>query len=312
MSKFEKLKFDKVKTYHISERDSKVDKSKFAAPLHQKSTLEDYLAAMPDILVGKEFKEFIASLRMAIQEKNTVIWMMGAHVIKCGLSPLIIQLIKHKYISHIALNGAGAIHDVEIAMWGNTSEDVARGLQDGSFGMCQDTADFINLGLKENFHNELGYGELIGEKLLNKQAPYMEFSIIANCVKEGIPLSVHPALGTEIIQQHPSLDGPAFGEKALLDFQVFTNSVSKLKSGSIVLNIGSAVILPEVFLKALTIVRNLNFPAYNFHTAVFDMNRHYRPSVNVQNRPTIDGGKGYYFIGCHEILLPLLIGLMLE
>ncbi|HBF39612.1 MAG TPA: hypothetical protein DDW50_20140 [Firmicutes bacterium] len=312
MSKFEKLKFDQVKTYHISERENKVEKSKFATALNRKSTLEEYLESLPDILMGKEFKEFVSHFRTAIREKNTVIWMMGAHVIKCGLSPLIISLIKRKYISHVALNGAGAIHDVEIAMWGNTSEDVAKGLKDGSFGMCQDTAEFINLGLKENFHNELGYGELLGEKLLNKQAPYSELSIIANCVKAGVPISVHPALGTEIIQQHPSLDGASFGEKALLDFQVFANSLSKLKNGSIVLNVGSAVILPEVFLKALTVVRNLNFPAYNFHTAVFDMNRHYRPTVNVQNRPTMDGGDGYYFIGYHEIMLPLLIGLMLE
>ncbi len=312
MSKFEKLKFDKVKTYHISERENKVNKSGFAATINRNSTLDEYLDALPEILMGANFREFISLLRTAIQEKNTIIWMMGAHVIKCGLSPLIISLIKRKYISHIALNGAGAIHDVEIAMWGNTSEDVAKGLQDGSFGMCQDTAEFINFGLKDNFKNDLGYGEVIGEKLLKSKAPNGDLSIIANCVQHGVPLSIHPALGSEIIQQHPSLDGPSFGEKALLDFQVFANSIAKLKSGSIVLNVGSAVILPEVFLKALTIVRNLQFPAYNFHTAVFDMNRHYRPTENVQNRPTLGGGKGYYFIGYHEILLPLLIGLMLE
>lgn len=270
------------------------------------------MQALPEILIGQDFREFVGHFRMAIREKNTVIWMMGAHVIKCGINPLIIELIRRKHITHLAMNGAGVIHDVEIAMWGITSEDVAAGLQDGSFGMAAETAAFINGALSENKNNDKGYGEVLGEKLLTSNAPNEKLSLLATCVKEGVPVSIHPALGTEIIHQHPNLDGAAFGKKSLLDFQIFTHSLITLKEGSIVLNVGSAVIMPEVFLKALTVVRNLKYPAHGFYSAVFDMIRHYRPSENVKYRPTISGGKGYYFVGHHEILLPLLIGLILE
>lgn len=312
MSRFKKMTFENIETYSIKERFSKVGIDDFAKPLNRTSTLEEFLQALPEILIGKDFREFVDHFRRAIREKNTVIWMMGAHVIKCGINPLIIELIRRKYIRHLAMNGAGVIHDVEIAMWGITSEDVAAGLQDGTFGMAAETAEFINGALSENKGNDKGYGEVVGEKLLQKKAPNNHLSLLAECVRNNVPISIHPALGTEIIHQHPNLDGEAFGEKSLLDFQVFTHSLSHLKEGSIVLNAGSAVIMPEVFLKALTVVRNLKYPAFGFYTAVFDMIRHYRPTENVKFRPTLSGGKGYYFIGHHEMLLPLLIGLVLE
>lgn len=312
MSRFKKLTFEGIETYSIQERFSKVGIGDFAKLLKPTSTLEEFLQALPEILIGQDFREFVGHFRMAIREKNTVIWMMGAHVIKCGINPLIIELIRRKHITHLAMNGAGVIHDVEIAMWGITSEDVAAGLQDGSFGMAAETAAFINGALSENKNNDKGYGEVLGEKLLTSNAPNEKLSLLATCVKEGVPVSIHPALGTEIIHQHPNLDGAAFGKKSLLDFQIFTHSLITLKEGSIVLNVGSAVIMPEVFLKALTVVRNLKYPAHGFYSAVFDMIRHYRPSENVKYRPTISGGKGYYFVGHHEILLPLLIGLILE
>jgi hypothetical protein len=312
MSLYKKTTFENIETYSIKERFSKVNIEDFAKPINKNSSLEDLLRALPNILIGQDFQEFVAHFRNAIREKNTIIWMMGAHVIKCGINPLIIELIRSGYITHLAMNGACVIHDVEIAMWGITSEDVATGLQDGTFGMAAETAAFINDALRNNKGNEKGYGEVVGEKLLANHAPNERLSLLAACVKKGVPLSIHPALGTEIIHQHPNLDGPAFGEKSLLDFQIFTHSLTKLKKDSIVLNVGSAVIMPEVFLKALTVVRNLKYPANGFYTAVFDMIRHYRPTENVKYRPTLSGGKGYYFVGHHELLMPLLIGLVLD
>ena len=232
--------------------------------------------------------------------------MLGAHVIKCGLNPIITDLLRRKKITHLAMNGASAIHDVEIAMWGATSEDVTVGILDGSFGMTEETAKFINGTLNENKDNDKGYAEILAERIIQENAKHIEFSLLAAAYQANIPCSLHPALGTEITHQHPDLDGAVFGEKSLLDFQLFTQSLTKLIEGSIVLNIGSSVILPEIFLKALTVVRNLGYPAYGFFTAVFDMIKHYRPTVNVVQRPTQKGGKGFYFIGHHEIMIPLL------
>ncbi len=291
---------------------SKVKVSEFGRVPGRRTTLEEFLQFLPDILVAKDFKEFVGRYREALREGSMILWMMGAHVIKVGLSPVINELIRRHGIRHLAMNGAGVIHDVEVAMWGVTSEDVAAALQDGSFGMARETAEFINQTLAANKGNNKGYGEVIGERLIRENAPNLHLSILATCVEQGVPVSVHPALGTEIVHQHPNLDGAAFGEKALLDFQLFSYSLTRLKKGSIVVNAGSAVILPEVFLKALTVVRNLKYPAYDFYTAVFDMIRHYRPTVNVMQRPTLGGGKGYYFVGHHEIMVPLLAGLILD
>lgn len=200
-------------------------------------------------------------------------------------------MLKKGFISHLAMNGACVIHDVEVANWGVTSEDVAAGLQDGSFGMVKETAAFINNSIKENKNNSKGYGEVIGEKILAANSANLNLSLLAACIKHNVPLSIHPAYGTEIIHQHPGIDGEAFGQKTLIDFEIFTHSLSKIKKGSIVLNIGSAVILPEVFLKALTVVRNLQYPSFEFYTATFDMIKHYRPTENVQIRPTMGGGR---------------------
>lgn len=312
MSRFSRLSFDGVKTYSIKDRENKVNIDDFGFPSRKTDSLETFLQTLPDILMGHDFREFVQRFRQAISDKNTIVMMMGAHVIKCGLSPLIIEMLKRGFISHLAINGACVIHDVEIANWGITSEDVASGLQDGSFGMVKETAAFINDTLKKNKTNTKGYGELIGEKILEDKATNLNLSLLAACIRNNVPVSVHPAYGTEIIHQHPGIDGEAFGQKSLIDFEIFTHSLSKLKKGSIVLNIGSAVILPEVFLKALTVVRNLKYPAFGFYTAVFDMIKHYRPTENVQNRPTLSEGKGYYFVGHHEIMIPLLFGLILD
>jgi hypothetical protein len=312
MSKFNRLSFDGIKTYSIKQRENKVNIADFGIPCRKSDSLETFLQSLPNILIGHDFKEFVKRFRKAITDKNTIILMMGAHVIKCGLNPLIIEMLKRRFISHLAINGACVIHDVEIANWGITSEDVSTGLKDGSFGMVKETAAYINDTLKENKANSKGYGEVIGEKLVEDKAANLNLSLLAACITYNVPVSVHPAFGTEIIHQHPNMDGEAFGQKSLIDFEIFTHSLSKLKKGSIVSNIGSAVILPEVFLKALTVVRNLKYPAFGFYTAVFDMIRHYRPAENVQNRPTLSEGKGYYFVGHHEIMIPLLVSLVTD
>ena len=312
MSRYKKLTFEKVKSYSIRERYSKVKIEDFAGSIHRETTLQDFLSKLPNILVGKDFREFVTHFRNALEAGNTVVWMMGAHVIKCGISPLIIEMLRRGFIHHIAMNGACVIHDVEVAMWGITSEDVAAGLQDGTFGMAEETAAFINEALSNNLGNDKGYGEAVAEKLASEEAQNKHLSLLVAALETNVPISIHPALGTEIIHQHPNLNGAAFGEKSLLDFQLFTHSLTHLREGSIVVNAGSAVIMPEVFLKALTVVRNLNYPAYGFYTAVFDMIRHYRPAENVMYRPTLGGGKGYYFVGHHELMLPLLLGLLLD
>jgi hypothetical protein len=310
-SKYSKLTFEKITTSSISNRYSKVKIDEFAQTADSKSTIEQFLESLPDILMAKEFNEFITHYKEAIIRKKFTVWMMGAHTIKCGLNPVVINLMQKGFIGHLALNGAGAIHDVEIAKWGKTSEDVASGLQDGSFGMARETADFINDAVNSNKGNDLGYAELLGKILLEQNVPHRKTSLLASAYDYQIPISLHPALGTEIIHQHPNLNGAAFGEKSLIDFQIFTHSISKLSDKSLVLNIGSAVILPEVFLKALTVVRNLGHPTYGFYSAVFDMNKHYRPTENVIQRPTQDKGKGYYFIGHHELMIPLLAAALL-
>lgn len=311
-SNFSRLNFDKVSTHSIAERRNKIDISMLCKPVNESSTLAELLRSLPNILAGKDFINFVAQTKKAIKENNSIIWMMGAHPIKCGLSPLIIELINKRFISHLAMNGACAIHDTELALFGKTSEYVEEGLVEGTFGMAKESANFINDTISENEKNEIGYGEALSLNLKKCNAPYKDFSILYNCIESGIPISVHSALGTEIIHQHPSFNAIAYGRKAYLDFQLFAKSLTNVKKNSIIINLGSCVILPEVFLKALTIVRNLNYEANGFHTAVFDMIKHYRPSVNVERRPVLGGGKGYYFICQFELLIPLFIGLLLQ
>jgi hypothetical protein len=313
MSIYKKLNFDRVKTYSLKDRKSNVNTGIFARVVGKDESLENFLSSLPDVLVAKDFKDFVVKYRKASDFGRARIWMMGAHVIKCGLNPLMIRLMETKSITHLAVNGACVIHDVELAIQGSTSEDVAAGLLDGTFGMAKDTATFINDCLTAEMGNTKGYGEIIGNKINLENLKFKNLSLLATAVKKKIPISVHPALGTEIVHQHPNLDWKALGEKSLLDFKLFVHSLSTLTTDAIVVNVGSAVIMPEVFLKALTVVRNLGYPAFGFHSAVFDMIKHYRPQVNVQNRPTEGkgNGKGYYFVGHHEIQLPLLISLII-
>lgn len=304
MSRYEELNLSKLKTYSIAERGSKVDASLFAKA--GRVDTAPFLDVLPDILSAKDLKELITTIKLAKAKGRAIIIGMGGHVIKCGLAPLIIELMKAGYVSAIAVNGSVMIHDYEIAFFGQTSEDVSRALADGSFGMAFETVNGLNKCITEGSKQDLGMGEAVGKAILLR-APHAELSVLAKAYEFEIPVTVHVAIGTDIIHQAPCADGKAIGDCSLRDFRIFCAQVARLDEGGVYLNLGSAVILPEVFLKALTVARNITGRVKNFRTAVFDMNQHYRARVNVMQRPVETGGKGYYFIGQHEILIPLLI-----
>lgn len=301
-----KIDLNKVKTYSIKQRFSKVKKDSFARACAKGEGFGAFLSSLPDILKASDFKSVVEAIVKAKKKNKPVILMMGAHVIKCGLNPLVIDLLKKKVISAIVLNGAGIIHDFEIAYQGRTSEDVGAALKTGSFGMGQETAEFLNQAINQGVKNGLGIGQAVGQAIVKARLKYSEYSILSICYQNNIPVSVQVAIGTDIIHQHPSFDGASTGEGSKRDFLSLVETVAKLGNGGVVLNFGSNVILPEVFLKALNLARNLGHKAYNFTAANFDMAHHYRPQVNVVSRPTQDSGKGYYIIGHHEIMLPLL------
>jgi hypothetical protein len=232
-------------------------------------------------------------------------------VIKVGLNPILIDLMERGIISAIALNGAGIVHDTEIAMAGRTSEEVGDVLGNGAFGAAKETGEVVNAGINQGAEKGLGLGEGLGEYLLAQDFPYNNMSLLATAKRLGIPLTVHVAMGTDIVHIHPSANGAAIGQTSHQDFRLFCALVADLEGGAY-LNFGSAVLLPEVFLKALTLVRNLGHVANNFTTANFDFIRHYRTMTNVVNRPTMGGGKGYNIIGHHELLIPLLAATLLD
>ncbi len=288
------LDFNKIKTIPIKQRKNKVKLSDLLKPEDSKVLVDSV-----------EFNDLIYRLINAHTRNKQVVLMMGAHVIKVGMSLLIIDLMKKGVINHIAMNGAGPIHDFELALIGETSEYVEKTVENGTFGMIEETGNFLNEAIKEGAKNNLGMGYSIGKKIDDLNLPNKECSILYNAYKLNIPVTVHVAIGTDIIHQHPSCDGAALGKTSYQDFKIFAESVSKLEEG-VILNIGCAVILPEVFLKALTIARNLGFKVENITAANFDMNNHYRPRENVVTRPTSMGGNGFIIIERHEKTVPSL------
>ena len=311
-----KDKFDidlaKLKTYPISKRKSKVKRQDFADIPSKDASFSDFYESLPSILAGNDLRNVVEAIVSAARKKRPVIAMMGAHVIKCGLNPVIIELIKKKVITAVAMNGSGAIHDFEIALIGKTSEGVEEAIEDGSFGMAKETALYINGALGEAVEREIGAGRAIGKVIEEEKLSFKHLSILYNCVKNNIPATVHIAVGTDIVHQHPSCDGANTGEASLRDFHNFVEVVSGLGDGGVVLNIGSTVILPEVFLKALNVARNLGSKVKNFTACNFDMINHYRPYQNVVKRPVKSGGAGYTIIGHHEITIPLLAQAIME
>lgn len=306
MSKYPEIEINKVKLYPITRRSSKVKLAFLGKPVKSNASFADFWNSLPEILAAEDLKAVAADILKARRRKKPVIVMMGAHVIKVGLSPILIDLMKEGVITCLAMNGAGIIHDVELSLFGVTSEDVAANLADGSFGMVKETGDFINRTMKVGVEGNLGLGEVLGKELISQKAKNLKISLLGQAFKLSIPVTVHVAIGTDIIHQQPSADGAAIGELSMRDFRSFARQVADLGNGGVVLNVGSAVILPEVFLKALTVARNLGYPCKNFTTANFDMIQHYRPRVNVVQRPTLAGGKGYQITGHHEIMIPLL------
>ncbi len=286
------IDFKKIRTIPITQRKNKV-------------SIEDLadINRPIKILRTKKLKKLSQKIIQAYKNNKQVILMMGAHVIKTGMSPYIIDLMKKRVITHIAMNGAGSIHDFELAYLGATSEDVQTNIEDGTFGMAEETGMIIHHSLKNN--GKLGYGESIGKTISESQFKYKDYSIQRIGYELDIPVTIHVAIGTDIIHQHPHCDGAVIGEKSYQDFKIFANSVSKLNEG-VIINIGSAVIMPEVFLKALTIVRNLEYKVENFTSANLDMIDHYRPRENVVNRPTSLGGNGFFIKGMHERTIPTL------
>ena len=296
-----------ITTYPLQDRINKVSVNDFATLADSETDLSPFLESLPKILKGQDFLELTDKIVTAYQRKKPVIVMMGGHVIKCGLSPLLIALAREGIITGFAFNGASSIHDFEIALIGETSEDVSEYLQTGKFGMWEETGKLMNEAIQHAADTGIGMGEALGKKLIALDAPYNTYSLLAAGIQYDFPITVHVAIGTDIIHQHPSANGAAIGEASFTDFRLLTELVTQLEDGGVVLNFGSAVILPEVFLKALTIARNLGHTVSHFTAADFDMNQQYRPVENVVKRPTEMGGKGYTFTGHHELMIPLLV-----
>ncbi|MCX5703867.1 MAG: deoxyhypusine synthase family protein [Candidatus Omnitrophica bacterium] len=306
------ININKVKTYSVRKRFSKVNLSDFAKPPVRAASFLEFYNSLPDILKAKDMRYVVDAVVKAHKKKKAVIFMAGAHVIKCGLNPVLIELIKRKVVTCICLNGAGIIHDFEIALAGRTSEDVGENLKSGRFGMGRETADFLNNAVKEGVAQGLGLGSAVAEKISNSKLRFKNLSLTFNAYKYKIPVCVYVAIGTDIIHQHPSFDAALTAEGSLRDFYLLVENLAGLNKGGVVLNFGSAVILPEVFLKALNLARNLGSQVLDFTAANFDMIYHYRPAQNIVLRPTASGGKGYYIIGHHEIMLPLLAQAIIE
>lgn len=291
---------------------SRVRQEDFAQAPAKGKSFSSFLNSLPNILKAREIRAVVCAAVKAKKARKSVIFMAGAHVIKCGLNPVLIELLKKKVITCICLNGAGVIHDFELAFQGKTSEDVAQNLKSGKFGMGRETAEFINAAVKEGVREGLGLGVSVGKKISESKLKHKNLSLLYNAYKYKVPVCVFVGIGTDIIHQHPSFDAGLTGEGSLRDFYLLTENIGGLNQGGVVLNFGSAVILPEVFLKALNLSRNLGSKVKDFTTANFDMIYHYRPSQNVCMRPVLSGGKGYYIVGHHEIMLPLLAQAIIE
>lgn len=309
--KFKPLNLSKIKTYSFSNRSNKVGTADFAKTNQKGASFKDFLNGLPDILAGSDLRSIISAIATAARNKKSIILGIGAHVIKVGLNPVVIDLMERGIITCLAMNGAGIIHDVELAMAGQTSEDVATAIDDGSFGMAEDAGVFLGEALDESRDDSEGLGLAVGRAIQQKKLPFSKQSILAAGFRLGIPVTVHVAIGTDIIHMHPQFDAARTGIATHRDFRLFSSVVATIEQG-VYLNVGSAVILPEVFLKAVALARNLGHTLDHFTTVNLDFVTHYRPLTNVINRPTARGGKGINLIGHHEIMLPLIAAGVIE
>lgn len=306
------LALDGVNTYPLSERPSKVSVDDFARPVAEGSTLKDFLAGLPDILAVQSLRQIAAQMQRARSQGKPIIWGLGGHVIKTGLAPLVIDLMRRGYVSAVAANGSVLVHDAEIAMIGSTSEDVDATLGAGAFGAADETGRLLNGAARDGARDQLGLGEALGRALLATGPKYEGLSLLCAAYESRVPFTAHVAVGTDIAHFHPAADGAALGATTHTDFRLLSEMVRRMNGGGVYLNVGSAVILPEVFLKAVTLVRNLGHPLEDFTTANFDFIQSYRPLANVVRRPTSGGaGRGYSITGHHELTIPLLAAQLL-
>jgi len=304
--KFKPADFEKISTYPIKKRKSLVKIDNFS-DLKKYDATGRFTDLLPSILKADDLKDVVDAVRTANKNGKPVVMAMGAHVIKCGLSPIIIEMMERGIINALAFNGAGAVHDMEIAYHGATSEDVASEIKSGRFGMVEETGAHFNAALKKM--ETAGMGETLGSYIVKKKMPHADMSLLARGFKLDIPVTIHVAIGSDITHAGPGVDGEAIGRATLNDFKLFTGVVSRLKGG-VYFNIGSSVVLPEVFIKALSAARNLGEDVSGFMTVNMDMIQSYRPRVNVVNRPVSDSGRGVSLTGHHEIMIPLLYHLL--
>jgi len=300
-----------VSTYPLKSRASKARVSDFARPAAPGGSIGALVDSLPRILAAADFRAVVGAIGDARRNGAGVVWGLGAHVIKTGLGPVLIDLMERGFVSAIATNGASIIHDFEIALAGATSEDVDEALGPGRFGMADETGRLLNGAINDGVSRGLGIGQAVAAFLAAKQPQFEKYSILAAAGRLNIPVTVHVAIGTDIIHMHPAASGAALGEGSLRDFRYFVSNVSRLRGG-VYLNCGSAVVLPEVFLKAVALVRNRGIALDGLTTVSLDFIRHYRPQTNVVHRPTAGIGKGYTLVGHHEILIPLLAAALIE
>ena len=300
-----------VRTYPLASRTSKANAADFAKPYRAGGGMASLLASFPAILAGADFKAVVAAIRSARTGDRGIIWGFGAHVIKTGLGPILIDLMERGFVSALATNGAGIIHDFELALSGGTSEDVDEALGPGRFGMAEETGELLNAAINDGVKSGLGLGQAVGRRLREMKPAHEALSVVAAAARLQIPVTVHVAIGTDIIHMHPRASGAALGEGSLRDFRYFVSNVARLKGG-VYLNCGSAVVLPEVFLKAVAIARNQGASLDQLTTVNMDFTRLYRPQTNVVSRPVAGVGKGYSLVGHHEIMIPLLAAALVE
>jgi hypothetical protein len=303
------IDLSQLSTYPLAARHSKVTVNDFARALNEDEAkaAAALLTSLPDLLAVQSLRAVVAAIVKAKAHRKAIIWGAGGHVIKTGLAPVIIDLLQRGFVSAIALNGSGVIHDFEIALIGSTSEDVDEALGAGAFGMAEETGRMLNEAINAGARDDIGLGEAVGRMLIELQPPFAAYSLLHEAYRHRVPVTVHATIGTDIIHLHPNADGASIGQTSHRDFRLLTSLVKELDGGGVYLNLGSAVTLPEVFLKAVTVVRNLGVRLENFTTANFDFIQHYRPNTNVVKRPVANGaGKGYSLTGHHELMIPLL------
>jgi hypothetical protein len=308
---YEEFDLSGVRTYPLASRASKANAADFATPYRPGGGIRGLLESLPNILAAADFAAVVAAVRAARDADRGIVWGLGAHVVKTGLGPIVIDLMERGFVSAIATNGAGVIHDFEVALAGKTSEDVEEALGPGRFGMAEETGRLLNAAIVEGVKDGLGFGQAVGRRLREMRPAHGALSVLAAAERLQIPVTVHVAIGTDIIHMHPDASGEAIGAASLRDFRYFASSVAAL-GGGVYLNCGSAVVLPEVFLKAVALARNRGASLEGLTTVNLDFTRLYRPQTNVVSRPVAGLGKGYSLVGHHEIMIPLLAAALVE